>query len=81
MAFEEHASLLRDQVEGVRSTNHNSAFKARIALKTVKVKRTLPDSVQQFDVYPTLITQWRAQLVEGTSGVFGATHATEGTQL
>ena len=28
--------------------------------------------VEQFDVHPNQITQWRSQLLEGASGVFGA---------
>ena len=57
--------------------NHSPAFKARVALEAIKGERTLSDLAQQFDIHPNLITQWRAQLLEGASGVFGAAPAAE----
>ena len=38
----------------------------------VKGEMTLADLAQQFDVHPNQITQWKAQLLEGAAGVFGA---------
>ncbi len=52
--------------------NHSPAFKAKVALAAIKGERTLAELAQQFDVHPNQITQWRAQLLEGASGVFGA---------
>ena len=57
--------------------NHSPAFKAKVALAAIKGERTLAELAQQFDVHPNQITQWRTQLLEGASGVFGATIATE----
>jgi len=57
--------------------NHSPALKARVALEAIKGERTLSDLAQQFDIHPNLITQWRAQLMEGASGVFGAATAAE----
>ena len=52
--------------------NHSPAFKAKVALVAVKGEKTLAEFAQQFDVHPNQITQWRAQLLEGASGIFGA---------
>ena len=52
--------------------NHSPSFKARVALEAIKGERTLADLAQHFNVHPNLITQWREQLLEGASGVFGA---------
>ena len=57
--------------------NHSPAFRAKVALGASKGERTLAELAQQFDVHPNQITQWRSQLLEGASGVFGATTAPE----
>ena len=44
--------------------NHAPAFKAKVALAA--------ELAQQFDVHPNQITAWKAQLVDGAAGVFGA---------
>jgi len=46
-------------------------------LEAIKGGRTLADLARQVDVHPTLITQWRARLMEGASGVLGAAPAAE----
>ena len=52
--------------------NHSLAFKAKVALAAIEGEKTLAELAQQFDVHPNQITQWRSQLLEGASGVFGA---------
>ena len=48
-----------------------------MALAAIKGERTLAELAQQFDVHPNQITQWRAQLLEGASGIFGAAASPE----
>ena len=52
--------------------NHTPAFKAKVALAAIKGEKTLADLAQQFDIHSNQITQWKAQLLEGAAGVFGA---------
>ena len=52
--------------------NHTPAFKAKVALAAIKGEKTLAELAQQFDVHPNQITQWKAQLLEGAAGIFGA---------
>lgn len=51
--------------------NYSPAFKAKVALAAVKGEKTLAELARQFDVYPNLINQWRARLLEGAADVFG----------
>ena len=52
--------------------NHSPAFKAKVAVAAIKGEKTLTELAQQFDVHVNQITQWKAQLLEGATGVFGA---------
>ena len=51
--------------------NHSAAFKAKVALAALKGEKTLTELAEQFDIHPNQITQWKTQLLEGASGVFG----------
>jgi transposase-like protein len=60
-----------DQMTKRTRRNHTPAFKAKVALAAIKGEKTLAGLVQQFDVHPNQITQWKGQLLEGAAGVFG----------
>lgn len=51
--------------------NHSPAFKAKVALAAIKGEKTMIDLSQEFDVHLNQIKQWRDQLLEGATGVFG----------
>ncbi len=51
--------------------NHSSAFKAKVALATLKGDRTLVELAEQFDVHPNQIQDWRKRLVDSADTVFG----------
>ena len=57
--------------------NPGPAFKARVALAAIRGEKTLADLAKQVDVHPNQIAQWRRQLLEGASGVFGGAAAAE----
>ena len=52
--------------------NHTPAFKAKVALAALKGDKTLTELAQAFDVHPNQITAWKAQLLDGAAGLFGA---------
>ncbi len=51
--------------------NHSRAFKAKVAVVAIKGEKTLIELAQNFDVHPNQIKQWRDQLHECATGVFG----------
>src|SRR5258706_11910729 len=50
--------------------NHTPAFKAKVALASLKNDRTIAQLAEQFDVHPNQITSWKEQLLEGAADVF-----------
>ena len=51
--------------------NHTPAFKAKVALASIRGEMTLAQLAEHFDVHPNQITTWKAQLQEGAADVFG----------
>ena len=50
--------------------NHKPAFKARVALETIKGERTVAELASQYGVHPTQIHQWKKALLAGAPEVF-----------
>ena len=50
--------------------NHDSAFKAKVALEAVKGEKTIAQISSEFGVHPNQIRQWRKQLIEELPGIF-----------
>jgi putative transposase len=49
---------------------HTEETKARVALEAIKGVRTLSELSTAYGVHPTVIAQWKRQLVRGASEVF-----------
>ena len=52
--------------------NHSAVFKAKVALDAVRGEKTLAELAKLHDVHPNQITDWKSQLLERASSVFGA---------
>jgi transposase-like protein len=52
--------------------NHSAAFKAKVALASVKGDRTIGQLAEHFDVHPNQITTWKSQLEASASDIFGS---------
>ena len=60
--------------------NHSAAFKAKVALASLKGDKTLVELAEKYDVHGNQITQWKAQLLEGAIGVFMSPAEKRGTE-
>lgn len=49
---------------------HTEETKARVALEAIKGVRTLSELSAAYGVHPTVIAQWRRQLVQGAAEAF-----------
>jgi transposase-like protein len=50
--------------------NHDATSKARVALVSLKGERTVSELAAAYEVYPTMIHQWKKSLLEGSAGIF-----------
>ncbi len=49
----------------------SAQFKFQVALEALKEQKTLSQLASEYEVHPTQITQWKKQLLEGGSSLFG----------
>ncbi len=49
---------------------HSSAFKSKVALEAIKGRHTVRELAVRYEIHPTLINNWKSQLLEDASGVF-----------
>ena len=59
---------------------HTATFKAQVALAAVRGDRTVSELASQYGVHPTLIHNWKKQLLAGADQVFSnSSQAAAGT--
>ena len=49
----------------------SAQFKFQVALEALKEQKTLSQLASEYEVHPTQIAQWKKQLLEGGSSLFG----------
>jgi len=48
----------------------SSAFKARVAIEALKERESLAELSKRFEVHPNMISKWKQEFLEKSSGVF-----------
>lgn len=61
--------------------NHSPEFKAKVALAAAKGDKTLAELATKFDIHANQITQWKQELIENASTLFGKTSLKEEAEL
>ena len=51
--------------------NHGATFKAKVALEAIKEEQTLAELSERFQVHANQISDWKKQLLDRASEVFG----------
>jgi transposase len=49
---------------------YSPQFKAKVALDAVRGEKTVPELASQYSLHPTVINNWKRQLLESASGLF-----------
>lgn len=49
---------------------HSAEFKFKVALEAAKGLRTVSEIASEFNLHPTLVSDWKQQLLEGGDAVF-----------
>lgn len=52
--------------------NHLPALKAKVAIEALGDGKPIAEIAYKHDMHPNQVTEWRRQLLERASGVFGA---------
>ncbi len=48
----------------------SSAFKANVAIEALKERESLAELSMRYEVHPTVISKWKIEFLEKSSGVF-----------
>ena len=49
---------------------YSADWKAKVALEAIKGQRTVQEIASHYEVHPSLVTQWKKQLLEGAPQIF-----------
>ena len=49
---------------------HGEAFKARVALESVRGDQTVNQIGSRYGIHPTLVNRWRQELIDGADSIF-----------
>lgn len=60
-------------------TRYSAEFKAKVALAALSESKTLAELASEYQIHPTQISNWKQELLENASDLFGKGKKKEGT--
>ncbi len=66
---------------------YSPQFKAKVALEAIRGEKTISELASQYEVHPTMINNWKRQLLDEASSLFekgseaSQTHESQQTQI
>ena len=57
-----------------KKKQHDSKFKARVALEAIKGEKTISEISSMYGVHSTQITRWKKKALEGLADIFSNNH-------
>jgi transposase-like protein len=55
---------------GIKRKQHSAEFKARVAMRALSGEKTLAELSAEFGVHPTIISNWKQELVTRAGELF-----------
>jgi transposase-like protein len=49
---------------------HSAAFKAKVALETIKEEKTAAQIASEYEIHPTMVHKWRREVEENLATLF-----------
>jgi len=53
---------------------HNSGFKAQVALEAIRNQRTIAEIASENGVHPSQVNKWKKQVLDGVPTIFSDNH-------
>jgi len=53
---------------------HNSGFKAQVALEAIRNQRTIAEIAGEYGVHPSQVNKWKKQILDGIPTIFSGSH-------
>ncbi len=61
---------------GKKRKTHSPQFKAKVALAAIQNDETAAQIASQFGIHPTMVSNWKPQMLEGAADIFDKNHKT-----
>ena len=68
--------MQEDLTMGKKRKTHSPQFKAKVALAAIQNDETTAQLASQFGIHPTLVSNWKRQMLEGAADIFDKNHKT-----